>query len=67
MIGSAANISFNSFLVHMGFPVLVVWVGTVALMLFLFRDQLTVGEEDPRTLVDTHAIKVAVGVKRVLF
>jgi Na+/H+ antiporter NhaD/arsenite permease-like protein len=67
MIGSAANISFNSFLVHMGFPVLVVWVGTVALMLVLFRDQLTIGGEDPKALVDTHAIKDAVGLKRVLF
>jgi Na+/H+ antiporter NhaD/arsenite permease-like protein len=67
MIGSAANISFNSFLVHMGFPVLVVWVGTVALMLVLFRDQLSIKGEDPRALVDTHAIKDAVGLKRVLF
>ncbi|MCG7871392.1 MAG: ArsB/NhaD family transporter [Candidatus Thiodiazotropha lotti] len=67
MIGSAADISFNSFLVHMGLPVLVVWVGTVALMLFLFREQLTNVGEDPRTLVDTHAIKDAKGLKRTLF
>ncbi|MCG7910260.1 MAG: ArsB/NhaD family transporter [Candidatus Thiodiazotropha taylori] len=67
MIGSAADISFNSFLMHMGFPVLVVWVGTVALMLFLFREQLTDVGEDPRTLVDTHAIKDAKGLKRTLF
>ncbi|MCG7966287.1 MAG: ArsB/NhaD family transporter [Candidatus Thiodiazotropha taylori] len=67
MIGSAADISFNSFLLHMGFPVLVVWVGTVALMLFLFREQLTDVGEDPRTLVDTHAIKDAKGLKRTLF
>ncbi|MEW8428541.1 MAG: citrate transporter, partial [gamma proteobacterium symbiont of Ctena orbiculata] len=39
MIGSAADISFNSFLVHMGLPVLVVWLGTVVLMLYLFREQ----------------------------
>ena len=67
MIGSAADISFNSFLVHMGFPVLVVWVGTVALMLFLFREQLADAGEAPRTLVDTHAIKDAKGLKRTLF
>ncbi|MCG7918790.1 MAG: ArsB/NhaD family transporter [Candidatus Thiodiazotropha endolucinida] len=67
MLGSAADISFNSFLLHMGFPVLVVWVGTVALMLFLFREQLTDVGEDPRTLVDTHAIKDAKGLKRTLF
>ena len=67
MIGSAADISFNSFLLHMGFPVMVVWIGTVGLMLFLFRDQLTDGGQDPRTLVDTHAIKDAKGLKRILF
>jgi Na+/H+ antiporter NhaD/arsenite permease-like protein len=67
MIGSAADISFNSFLVHMGLPVLVVWVGTVGLMLFLFREQLTESVQDPRRLVATHAIKDVAGLKRVLF
>ncbi|MBT3048211.1 MAG: ArsB/NhaD family transporter [Candidatus Thiodiazotropha sp.] len=67
MIGSAADISFNSFLVHMGLPVLVVWLGTVVLMLYLFREQLSHGGEDPKTLVATHAIKDARGLKRILF
>ncbi|PVV20753.1 MAG: citrate transporter [gamma proteobacterium symbiont of Ctena orbiculata] len=67
MIGSAADISFNSFLVHMGLPVLVVWVGTVGLMLFLFREQLVNSGEDPKKLVATHAIKDAQGLRRVLF
>ncbi|MES9815150.1 MAG: ArsB/NhaD family transporter [Candidatus Thiodiazotropha sp.] len=67
MIGSAADISFNSFLVHMGLPVLVVWIGTVGLMLYLFRNQLRSGSEDPRKLVATHAIKDAQGLKRILF
>lgn len=67
MIGSAADISFNSFLVHMGLPVLVVWIGTVGLMLYLFRNQLKSGGEDPRKLVVTHAIKDAQGLKRILF
>ncbi|MCU7802013.1 MAG: ArsB/NhaD family transporter [Candidatus Thiodiazotropha sp. (ex Lucinoma borealis)] len=67
MIGSAGDISFNSFLVHMGLPVLVVWIGTVGLMLYLFRDQLTDGGKDPKTLVATHAIKDAEGLKRILF
>ncbi|MES9987531.1 MAG: ArsB/NhaD family transporter [Candidatus Thiodiazotropha endolucinida] len=67
MIGSAADISFNSFLVHMGLPVLVVWIGTVGLMLYLFRNQLRSGGEDPRKLVVTHAIKDAQGLKRILF
>ncbi|MCU7917837.1 MAG: ArsB/NhaD family transporter [Candidatus Thiodiazotropha sp. (ex Epidulcina cf. delphinae)] len=67
MIGSAAGISFNNFLIHMGLPVLVVWLGTVGLMLFLFRRQLTEGGRDPKTLVATHAIKDVKGLKRILF
>ncbi|MES9992420.1 MAG: SLC13 family permease [Candidatus Thiodiazotropha sp.] len=67
MIGSAADISFNSFLMHMGLPVLVVWIGTVVLMLFLFREQLSHSGEDPKTLVATHAIKDAAGLRRILF
>ena len=67
MIGSAANISFNAFLTHMGLPVLVVWLASVGLMLFLFRKELAQDAEDPRTLVATHAIKDARGLKRILF
>jgi Na+/H+ antiporter NhaD/arsenite permease-like protein len=67
MIGSAANISFNAFLTHMGLPVLVVWIGTVSLMLYLFRDQLKHSGKDPKTLVATHAIKDAQGLVKILF
>ncbi len=67
MIGSAANISFSSFLLHMGLPVLLVWFATVGLMLWLFRAQLAHTGADPRSLVDTHAIKDAEGLKRILF
>ncbi|MEJ2395585.1 MAG: ArsB/NhaD family transporter [Candidatus Thiodiazotropha sp.] len=67
MIGSAANISFNSFLLHMGFPVLMVWLASVGLMLFLFREHLAHTSADPGTLVDTHAIKDAPGLRRILF
>ena len=67
MIGSAANISFNAFLVHMGLPVLVVWLASVGLMLFLFRKDLAPGGADPRTLVATHAIKDPQGLLRILF
>jgi Na+/H+ antiporter NhaD/arsenite permease-like protein len=67
MIGSAAGISFNAFIAHMGLPVLVVWSGTVGLMLYLFREQLKNSGEDPRTLVVTHAIKDAKGLKRIMF
>jgi Na+/H+ antiporter NhaD/arsenite permease-like protein len=67
MIGSAANISFNSFLLHMGLPVLAVWIGTVGLLLFLFRNQLAGDSRDTRSLVDTHAIKDPKGLRRILF
>jgi Na+/H+ antiporter NhaD/arsenite permease-like protein len=67
MIGSAANISFNAFLTHMGLPVLVVWLASVGMMLLLFRKELAQGGADPKTLVATHAIKDARGLKRILF
>jgi Na+/H+ antiporter NhaD/arsenite permease-like protein len=66
MIGSAAEISFNSFLVHLGVPVLLVWLATVTLMLFLFRRELAHKGADPRTLVSTHAIKDVQGLWRIL-
>jgi len=40
MIGSAAGIDFNSFLFHMGPPVVVIWCLTTALILFTFRREL---------------------------
>jgi Na+/H+ antiporter NhaD/arsenite permease-like protein len=67
MIGSAAGISFNSFLLHMGLPVLVVWVTSVGLMLLLFRKQLEQTGADPKALVATHAIKDPQGLRRILF
>lgn len=66
MIGSAGKISFNSFLLHMGLPVMLVWLGTVGMMLFLFRTQLVAGERDASSLVTTHAIKDAKGLRRIL-
>ncbi len=41
MIGSAANIDFNTFAIHMGPPVFLVWVVVLALMKFLFKEQLS--------------------------
>ncbi len=40
MIGSAAGIDFDRFLVHMGPVVAVVWLGTIALLLWQFRHEL---------------------------
>ena len=41
MIGSAAGISFNTFVVHMGPPVLLAWLSILLGMRFLFRKELT--------------------------
>ena len=40
MIGSAANISFNDFIIHMGPPVAVAWVGVLLLLKWIFRREL---------------------------
>ncbi len=40
MIGSAAGIDFTRFLVHMGPPITLVWLGTVSLLLFIFRNEM---------------------------
>ncbi|MCP3669779.1 MAG: hypothetical protein GY814_04995 [Gammaproteobacteria bacterium] len=40
MIGSAAGIDFTRFLVHMGPPITLVWLGTVSLLLFIFRKEM---------------------------
>ncbi|NNJ91268.1 MAG: ArsB/NhaD family transporter [Gammaproteobacteria bacterium] len=42
MIGSAANIDFTTFLVHMFPPVAVVWCFTIVFLLFTFRKELDV-------------------------
>jgi Na+/H+ antiporter NhaD/arsenite permease-like protein len=41
MIGSAAGISFNSFIVHMGPPVLLAWLSILLGMRVLFKKELT--------------------------
>ena len=41
MIGSAAGISFNAFIVHMGPPVLLAWLSILLGMRFLFKKELT--------------------------
>ncbi len=46
MIGSAADISFNTFFIRMGPPVFVCWLAVLILLKFLFRKQLA---ETPAT------------------
>ncbi|MCD6572086.1 MAG: ArsB/NhaD family transporter [Thermoplasmata archaeon] len=38
MIGSAANFSFNSFIIHLGLPVLIAWLVTLSCMKFFYKD-----------------------------
>lgn len=75
MIGSAANIDFNTFLFHMGPIILVAWVATVFMMLFLFRTQLkasidivdldeTKALKDPQVLIK---VLISLGVVILLF
>ena len=45
MIGSAANIDFNTFLIHMGGIVLVAWVSILIAQKWLFRKELAVTPE----------------------
>ena len=40
MIGSAANISFNDFAIHMVPPVVIAWVGVLILLKYLFKEEL---------------------------
>jgi len=76
MIGSAAGIDFNQFLFHMGPVVLVSWVVTLVLMLFLFRTELAqkidgvLDLDESRVLKDPQrliAVSVSIGIVIVLF
>lgn len=40
MIGSAASISFNDFIIHMGPPVAIAWIGVLLLLKWIFRREL---------------------------
>lgn len=68
MIGSAGNISFNDFLLHMGPPIAAVWAVTVILMLVLFRRQLSPRENalDSENFDLKQAIKDTTALWRVL-
>lgn len=45
MIGSAAGIDFNTFIVHMGPPVFLAWIGILVSLRFLFANELTAAVE----------------------
>ncbi|MGY8985931.1 MAG: SLC13 family permease [Sphingomonadales bacterium] len=52
MIGSAANISFNNFVYHMGLPVLVAWIAVLVMLKFLFKKELAQKPKDWRAIED---------------
>ncbi len=67
MIGSAGGLSFNQFLVHMGLPIALVWVGTTGLLLLLFRKQLASAPVlEPIDLDEGRAIRDMPALKRIL-
>ncbi len=57
MIGSAGGIGFTPFLTHMAPPVLLIWIGTMALVLFMFRKDLSVTIDRSIDLDESRAIK----------
>jgi Na+/H+ antiporter NhaD/arsenite permease-like protein len=65
MIGSAAGIDFNRFLLHMGPIVVVIWCVTVMLLLFRFRRELAtpatftgiVDLDESRAITDPRGLK----------
>lgn len=67
MIGSAAGLSFNDFLVHVGWPIAIVWVVTTGLLLWVFRKELVGSGIQKRVDLDeSQAIKDMPALKRIL-
>ncbi len=70
MIGSAANLSFNDFLVKLFPIVMLIWVSSVVLLKFAFRREL---REKPRnieallTLNEKETLRDPKALKRILF
>ena len=62
IIGSAGNIDFTTFLVHMFPPVLVIWLGTVVVILFMFRSYLEPTDKNLLDLDESKAITDKTGL-----
>ena len=62
LIGSAANLSFNDFLIHLAPIVIVAWVITQGILLFIFRKDLR-HAADPETLAKLDARRALVDPK----
>ncbi len=57
MIGSAGGIDFTPFLIHMAPPMLLLWLTTIGLILFMFRKELAVKTDRSIDLDESKAIK----------
>jgi Na+/H+ antiporter NhaD/arsenite permease-like protein len=71
MIGSAAGINFNTFLIHMGGIVLVAWVSILVAQKWLFRSELSVTPEQQDfsgkgEIKDPHTWYAAVAVLAIM-
>ncbi len=69
LIGSAAEISFNSFLVHLGPVVLMAWLVALGILLLVFRRELAVRPANTGALLGLdprEGLKDPAGVRRVL-
>ena len=69
MIGSAAGLDFNAFLVHMTPLVIPSWLVTLLMILFIFRRELRPGQGDDRgvmNLDESLAIRDPVGLRRAV-
>jgi Na+/H+ antiporter NhaD/arsenite permease-like protein len=62
IIGSAGSIDFTTFLVHMFPPVLVIWLGTVVVILFMFRSYLEPTDKNLLDLDESKAITDKAGL-----
>lgn len=67
MIGSAAGIDFNQFLFHMGPIVLIAWLTTLLLLLFLFREDLAQPIDGVLDLDESKVLKDPKGLAAVGF
>jgi len=67
MIGSAANIDFNTFLFHMGPVILVAWLLTLAMLLYLFKEDMAIPIEGELDLDENKVLKDVNSLMKILF
>ena len=69
LIGSAANLGFNDFLLHLAPIVLVAWPAVLIMLKFLFRKELAEQPKDPEALLhldEKALLKDPIALRRIL-